>query len=83
MAGLLEVYGLGASLQERHGETRTVVFFPRIGISIRCTEWSGTVGTTLGFFCGIALVCLPLSVVYLSLMETRHFHDTRKGLDAQ
>jgi len=30
-------------------------------------EWSGTVGITLGFYCGTALVCSPLAFVYLSL----------------
>lgn len=39
-------------------------------------EWSGTVGTTMGFFCGIALVCSPLGMVYLSLAGTRELHDT-------
>jgi len=29
-------------------------------------EWFGTIGAILGFFCGIALVCVPLGVVYLS-----------------
>ena len=31
---------------------------------------------TLGFFCGIALVCSPLGMVYLSLAGTRELHDT-------
>lgn len=30
-------------------------------------EWSGTVGITLGFYCGTALVCSPLAIVYFSL----------------
>jgi hypothetical protein len=30
---------------------------------------------TLGFFCGIALVCSPLGVAYLSLAATRELHD--------
>jgi len=30
-------------------------------------EWSGTVGATTGFLCGIGLVCSPLGFVYLSL----------------
>jgi len=39
-------------------------------------EWSGTIGMTLGFFCGIALVCSPLGVVYLSLAGSRELRDT-------
>ena len=30
-------------------------------------EWSGTVGVTLGFFCGTALICSPLAFVYFSI----------------
>jgi hypothetical protein len=67
-ASFFNVYGLSASLPEKYGAPEWL-FSAMLGFTSKICypEWSGTVGVTLGFFCGIALVCSPLAVVYLSL----------------
>jgi len=48
-----KLYAVG--LRDAYGLRKTV---------LEQYEWSGTVGTTLGFFCGMGLVWSPLCVVY-------------------
>lgn len=58
-------YGPGAPLLEGHGEQHEPIFPPNL--ELFDLEWSGAVGATVGFFCGIALVSSPLTVVYFYL----------------
>ena len=58
-------YGLRATVLEQYGEPRSLLVSARIEcLSFVTAEWYGTVGLTLGFFCGMGLVWSPLGVVY-------------------
>jgi hypothetical protein len=61
----LDAYGLSVSLPEKYGVSELP--FASIYLTFFVVEWSGTVGITLGFYCGTALVCSPLAFVYFSL----------------
>jgi hypothetical protein len=63
----LGVYGLRASLPEKHGAPEWLFFLAILALilsNICCPEWSGSVGVTLGFFCGNAIIFSPLAIVY-------------------
>jgi hypothetical protein len=64
--GFLDAYGLSVPLPEKYGEPE-LPFASTYLTFFGSLEWSGTVGITFGFYCGTALVCSPLAIVYFSL----------------
>ena len=63
--GFMDDYGPGAPLAEGYG--RHGLHYPAQSLT-SSLEWFGVVGAIVGFFCGIALVWLPLVVIYFYVM---------------
>ena len=63
----VNIYGPGAPRAERYGGNELfLLFFSSQSLTIR-PGWFGAMGTTVGLFCGVALLLLPYAALF--------FHD--------